>query len=141
VAYYDKTPYVVNGSTLYDNTPVYSQFTYRALTLSTRLGLRFYFPLFHEKQWFFGFGTGFHPLLFPTFTTTNGPVATPHYNDLGYTSFVLLPVTYLGLGMQSQRIMVSTDIALEGRGFVGRLGLGYRLGSNPDAPTTGPKSK
>ncbi|GAA4050281.1 hypothetical protein GCM10022409_41320 [Hymenobacter glaciei] len=119
---------------------------YRAWLFSARLGLRFFFPLPHERQWLLSLAYELNKSFAPTITSsTGGPVALTN-DQLGYGFPSLLPS--LGLGWRAQRCTLSLDGQLYtnrnsegafsgiiGTNFVARAGIAYRLGRNPDSAT------
>ncbi|UOQ71229.1 hypothetical protein [Hymenobacter cellulosilyticus] len=116
-----------------------STFTYRAWLSTFRLGLRRYFHLAQQQQWFIGAGAEMRALLFSDFTTTSGPtISSDEYQDLSP-----LPMPNLTLGWRNGRLTTSLDAQLVPHSAWGnprieyRLGLAYRLSRQPDKlPTT-----
>ncbi|TGE28328.1 hypothetical protein [Hymenobacter metallicola] len=122
---------------------VYAPFTYQALLGTARLGVRVFLPLPHDQQWFVGLGYELNKVIKPKVVDNANPLFTPNPQDLGYASTTLLP--NISTGWRHKRLTVSLDGqlyvtgnveddkgALFGSNFALRLGLGYRLGRNPD---------
>lgn len=91
-------------------------------------------------------------MLNPRVATVSGPLFVPGPEGLDFASPVLLP--NVGLGWCSSRMTVSLDGQLYtghvydsflssfyGTDFALRLGVGYRLGRNPDAAVKPPEAK
>ena len=126
----------------------YVPFAYRAWLHTARLGLRFFFNLPHEQQLLLGLGYELNVV-----ASRSGIPAGSSPNVLirqadEYGEPTLFP--NLSLGWRRQRLTLSLDGQLYGTQtddggavFFGtdyalRLGMGYRLGRNPDATTPRP---
>jgi hypothetical protein len=123
---------------------LFSRVDYKAWLGTARIGLRRFFPLPHERQWFVGAGFELNFVFQPRVTAMSSP--PPLYfqeSDLDeFASPTLFP--HLGLGWRSQRLTLSLDgqlyqskaqenkESLISPNFALRLGLGYRLGRNSD---------
>ena len=121
----------------------YYAVNYEAWLVSARLGLRFFFPLPHERQWLFSAAYELNKSFGPTITSSTGDPVTLSADQLGYGLPSLLP--NLGLGWRAQRCTLSLDgqlyvnregesalARLVGSNFVARASIAYRLGRNPD---------
>ena len=133
---------------------IYTTFNYQALLGTARIGIRYFLPLPHDRQVVFGLGFEYNTVLGLTLLTAgsayNATVlpATTAAND-AYASTTLLP--NFGLGWRQQRftamldgqLYASSDVGSKlagsffGSNFAARLGLGYRLGRNPDVARPG----
>ena len=116
---------------------------YEAWLASARLGVRFFFPLPHERQWLLSLAYELNKTVHPTITALSGsPVEVPN-DQLGYVLPTLLPS--LGLSWRTQRYTLSLDGQLYtdrestglysyfvGTNFVARASLACRLGRHPD---------
>ncbi|GAA4365385.1 hypothetical protein GCM10023185_35610 [Hymenobacter saemangeumensis] len=127
-----------------NSTYLFSRVDYQAWLGTARLGLRYFFPLPQEWQWFITAGYELNFVFSPRVTGTTSP--PPLYADDvsmdKYAAPSLLP--HLGLGLRSQRFTLSLDgqayksVAPENDGtfffanYALRLGLGYRLSRHPD---------
>ena len=122
----------------------YYAVNYEAWLVSARLGLRFFFPLPHEREWLLSFAYELNKSFAPTITYSTGDPVTISNDQLGYGLPSLLP--NLGLGWRARRCTVSLDgqlyvnregenafACLVGSNFVARASIAYRLGRNPDA--------
>ena len=119
---------------------------YQAWLVSARLGLRYFFPLPHERQWLLSLAYELSRPLRPTITSSTGDPVALSSEQLGYGWPSLLPS--LGLGWRARRCTLSLDGQLYssrdsdgalarvvGSNFVARASLAYRLGRNPDNAT------
>jgi hypothetical protein len=117
---------------------------YQAWLASARLGLRFFFPLPHERQWLLSTSYELNKTIGTTIISSSGNLNAPGNDQLGYSLPSLLP--NLGLGWRTQRLTLSLDgqlytgthadtffSRLVGSDFVARFGVAYRLSSNPDS--------
>ncbi|MCC3152126.1 hypothetical protein [Hymenobacter sp. BT770] len=121
---------VVGGVVYNYSIPVYSDFTYQAWLVAARVGVRRYFPLLHEQQFFLSGGFASDVIAGRRFTLPAGAMATPssrNFDNIG------LPLPYVGVGWRSRRVAVGLDGLVLDRLYDLRLGVSYRLGSNPDA--------
>ena len=126
----------------------YGAFSYKALLATARVGVRFYSTLPHEQQLLFGLNYEVNQIFKPTYTAMPPVLLNQQPDDvlLTFAHPALLP--NLMLGWRRQHLTVSADLqmysqpdntnsntqaAFFGNAFAVRLGLGYRLGRNPDA--------
>lgn len=112
--------------------------TYKGLLASARLGLRYFFPLPHEQQWFIGASYELHKSFRPVVLANTGVPVTLPAEDYYFSRPSLLPA--LGVGWRSAHLTVGLDAQLYpgddvaafiksfGTKFSARLGLSYRLG-------------
>jgi hypothetical protein len=123
--------------------PSYQTYDYQGGLFTSRLGLRFFSPLPHERQWLFGLGYELNWILNPTITAQSGSPATLTQEELVYAMPTLLP--NLSVGWRSRRLTLSLDGqmyigsginnffgAFINSNFALRSSLAYRLGRNPD---------
>ena len=121
----------------------YYTVNYEAWLVSARLGLRFFFPLPHERQWLLSAAYELSKSFAPTITSSTGDLVILSADQLGYGLPSLLP--NLGLGWRARRCTLSLDgqlytnregesalARLVGTNFVARASIAYRLGRNPD---------
>ena len=115
--------------------------------MSARFGMRFFFPLPHERQVLLSLTYELSQALRPVITSSTGdPVLLPA-DQLGFGLPTLLPS--LGLGWRARRCTLHLDgqlytnrngeglfTRLVGTNFVARASIAYRLGRNPDNPAT-----
>ena len=125
----------------------YYVINYQAWLMSARFGMRFFFPLPHERQVLLSLTYELSQALRPVITSSTGdPVLLPA-DQLGFGLPTLLPS--LGLGWRARRCTLHLDgqlytnrngeglfTRLVGTNFVARASIAYRLGRNPDNPAT-----
>ena len=124
---------------------IYSHFDYESWLMTARFGIRYFHPLPRGQQFLIGFGYELNGAFQPTVTTPlTGPTA-PRPEEMGFAATTLFP--NLGIGWRRGRITVSLDGQMyftsdREAGFgatyftnniATRVGVGYRLGRNPDA--------
>ncbi|MET4076266.1 hypothetical protein [Hymenobacter sp. UYCo722] len=125
---------------------------YNAWLMSARLGLRFFFPLPHERQWLLSLAYELNRSFAPTITSSTGGSVALTSDQLGFGLPSLLPS--LGLGWRARRCTLSLDgqfyinrngegalTRLVGTNFVARASVAYRLGRNPDAARLAPTTR
>ncbi|MDO7846322.1 hypothetical protein Q5H92_08145 [Hymenobacter sp. M29] len=128
-----------------------SVYTYKALLGSARLGVRFFIPTPHERQWLVSFGYELNKTIAPRITAVSGATVEATSSNVPFAKAVILP--NIGLGFRSKRFTTSVDVQLYrdynddsqgygtaffGSNFALRAGLGYRLGRNTDEATKRP---
>lgn len=122
---------------------LYDEFGYRGLLGTARLGVRYFFSLRHEQQFVLGFGYEMNNVLNIKETNGNNAYVLLARNAF-YASPTLLP--NLTLAWRVQRFTASVDGQLYrdsqlygfssiffGSNYAVRIGMGYRMGRNPDA--------
>lgn len=127
-----------------NSSAAYSVVEYRAWLLSARLGLRFFFPLPHERQWLVSASYELNKTLWPSITSAAGSLTGAGTYEAGYGRPSLLP--NLGLGWRTRRLTLGLDgqlyisenggnsfSQLIGTNYAIRVGVAYRLGHHPDA--------
>lgn len=135
LAYYNVTSRLVNGNLVDYYDPVYSTFSYRALLVSGRLGLRWYFRAAREQRWYAGISLEGNALVAPAYRITSGPAATPGAADLKGTTAPWLPE--LAIGWRGQRLAVGLDGLVFDNNVAARLSVAYRLSRHPDGQKPG----
>jgi len=141
-----------------------AEYHYRSLLATARLGIQHFFRLPLEQQFILGLGYELNRVLGPTITSSTGPPANIN-NVVGYAHPTFFPNVVLG--WRAHRFTVSLDGQMYadsrdarrtagtvssgtasnffsglffGSNFALRLGVAYRLGSNPDKAANGPAS-
>ena len=148
---------------VYSNFGVASpEHRYRAVLGTARLGIRHFFRLPRERQFVLGLGYELNRVLGPTITSSNGPPANID-NVVGYARPTFFP--NVAMGCRAHRFTLSLDGQMYadsraarrtagtigsgttgdffsglffGSNFALRLGVAYRLGSNPDKTVSVP---
>ena len=133
---------------------MYKPFDYQAMLGTARMGIRYFFPLPHDRQVVLGLGFEQNITLGLTLPASGGTYnagvspSTKAAND-AYAITTLLP--NFGLGWRAQRFTVMLDgqvyaskgdagfigNAFLGSSFAARLGLSYRLSRNTDVARPG----
>ncbi|GAA4365395.1 hypothetical protein GCM10023185_35630 [Hymenobacter saemangeumensis] len=117
-------------------------FDYNAWLTTARIGVRYFIPRPHDRQWLLSFTYESNWVSTPSITSPV-PTRIPEQEDVyGFLTGTLLPS--LGLGWRSHRLTLLAEGQMYrshgediSRHFIGsyytlRLGMNYRLGRNPD---------